>query len=129
MTATTDRTVTLVIPVVCPSVNTLLSGKLKDRIRAKNAVKWQAMKAWNEAGQPVFAGPVAMDVHIYWPDLRERDWVNAMSGGVKVACDLLVEVGCIVGDSDRVLDMAKPVIGLDRDRPRVELHIRERGEA
>lgn len=115
--------VVLVMPIP-PSLNAMMSGKLKDRITNKNAAKWMALKAWKDAGEPVFSGPVLVDARFYFPDQRKRDRENAGAGGIKAAIDYLVDCGCLIGDSAEVFDMQVFMLH-DCDNPRLELHVRE----
>ena len=130
MTTTTERGVVLTIPGVCPSVNALMAGRLRERIRAKNEW-WEATYfTWLEAGRPKFLEPVTVEVRIYFPTRRKRDWPNFAAGGVKVIIDALVGIDCLeCGDDDDALDMQRPTMLYDRENPRVELTIREREDS
>lgn len=118
--AVTSTTLTMPIP---PSLNAMMSGRLKDRIANKNTAKWEASAAWRDAGCPVFRGPVVADARFYFPDRRRRDRENAGAGGIKAAIDYLVECGCLVGDDHAVFDMTVHMLH-DAENPRLELEIR-----
>jgi len=120
------ETTTLTMPIP-PSLNALMSGTLKDRIIHKNAAKWMAKKAWLDAGQPVFSGPVCVDARFYFPDRRRRDREN-YGAAVKASIDQLVTDGCLVRDDHEWFDMQVFML-YDRANPRLELIIREAGAA
>lgn len=127
MTSATTTTATLTMPIP-PSLNALMSGKLKDRIARKDTAKWEAWAAWREAGQPVFRGPVIVDARFYYSDRRLRDRENAGAGGIKASIDALVNLGCIERDDHLFWDMTVHML-YDRENPRLELEIRERESA
>lgn len=112
---------TLPIP---PSLNTMMSGKLRDRIVRKNYLQWQAVAAWHNALQPTFAGPIVVDARFYFRDRRRRDRENYASGGLKAIIDALVKVEAIERDDAAYLDMTVHMLH-DADYPRLELEIRE----
>lgn len=125
MSATETQKVTLTIPGVLPSLNQLMSGKLKDRFAWKNGVKLMTHLAWGCENNPVLAGPVSAVARCYFPDRRRRDRENYGAGGLKVVIDQLVNDGCIERDDAAYFDMRVEML-YDRDNPRVELELWER---
>lgn len=117
--------VTLTMPIP-PSLNTMMSGRLSDRIKRKSDLGWQAVAAWHESMKPRFSGPVMIDARFYFPDRRRRDRENYGAGGLKSIIDTLVTLEVIERDDHEWLDMTVYMLH-DADNPRLELWIREAG--
>jgi hypothetical protein len=113
----------LTLPVP-PSLNVMLSGKLKERIRRKGDLSWQTADAYHQALRPVFTGPVKVDARFYFSDRRRRDRENYAAGGIKTIIDTLVKIGCIERDDSEYFHMTVHML-VDAENPRLELEIRE----
>ena len=81
-------------------------------------------RLWAEDPRPMERAKVTP--FFYWPDKRKRDEDNA-SASLKAAFDGLQDAGIIQDDSG--LSPQPPVFAVDRQFPRVELHIEEIAEA
>lgn len=123
---TTEQTqaVTLVIPGDPPSLNQALSGRLRDRIREK--VQWQrwTYAAWLEAGRPVYQRP-EVSIVCYFATNRTRDAENYT---MKALIDALTRAGAWDDDNADVYLQHRAELLIDRNNPRVEITITERGD-
>ena len=94
------RLQTLWIPGPLPSLNELLGGKLRDRIRLKR--QWLdlvvALAHVNRLLPQI--GPVRM-CYDFWERDRRRDLSNMFAGAVKIIEDALVRAGTLRNDSQR----------------------------
>ena len=85
----------------------------------------QAWLVWLEAGQPRFRRP-AIQYRVYYATNRHRDPDNVVAS-LKPVMDGL-KGKAFADDHSGVVTILPPVIGVDRERPRVETLIREQGE-
>lgn len=85
----------------------------------------QAWLVWLQAGRPRFARP-AVQYRVYYATHRRRDPDNVVAS-LKPVMDGL-KGKAFADDHSGVVTILPPVIGVDRERPRVEIVIRETGD-
>lgn len=93
----------LLIPAVLPSLNQLIGGRVRDRIRLKR--QWLDVViglAHAQKLQP--AGAVRMR-YDFWESRggRGRDPSNILAGAAKIIEDALVQAGILAGDDQTVI--------------------------
>lgn len=123
--ANEPQSVTLVIPGDPPSLNQALRGKLRQRIRDKVAWQGWTYNAWLAAGRPVFQRP-EVSIRCYFATKRTRDAENYT---MKALIDALTRAGAWEDDNADVYWQRRTELFIDRDNPRVEITITERGDA
>lgn len=107
-----------------PSLNELLGGKLRDRIRLKR--QWRDVVICSARSQRLHPmGPVHMR-YDFWERDRRRDLSNLFAGAVKIIEDALVRDGVLKDDSQRwvkriefgdvVIDPGRPGVLLTMDQ-------------
>lgn len=89
---------TLWVPGPLPSLNELLGGKLRDRIRLKR--QWRDLVVCLAQVQLAPVGPVRMR-YDFWERDRRRDLSNVFAGAVKIIEDGLVRARVLRNDSQR----------------------------
>ena len=71
-------------------------------------------------------GKVKIDYEYYAPDKRKRDLMNVISVIDKFFQDAMVESGCIEADDiSIVVEVNSKYMGIDRERPRLEVTIKK----
>lgn len=96
-----------------------------ERRRVRQRWKDEAAVAWLNAGRPRFHRP-AVQYRVYYATHRRRDPDNVVAS-LKPVMDGL-KGKAFADDHSGVVTILPPVIGVDRERPRVEIVIRETGE-
>jgi len=119
------QSVTLVIPGTPPSLNRQERLHWAQRQRLRDWWAQQAWLVWLQAGRPRFARP-AVQYRVYYATHRRRDPDNVVAS-LKPVMDGL-KGKAFVDDHSGVVTLLPPVIGVDRERPRVEVVIRETGD-
>ena len=110
-------------PPVSLNVQERLHWAQRQRIRCWWAE--QAWLTWLEAGRPKFTRP-AVQFRLYYRDARRRDPDNVIASCKPILDGL--KGRAFSDDHSGVVTLLPPVIGVDRERPRVEVVIRETGE-
>lgn len=115
--------VKLVIPGPPPvSLNQQERMHWAQRRRVRDWWAEHAWRAWLEAGKPRFQR-AAVRYHLYYKTNRKRDDDNCV-GACKPILDGL-KGHAFVDDDAGTVTILPPVIGVDKDRPRVEIEIME----
>jgi hypothetical protein len=115
--------VRLVIPGPMPSLNQLIGGRVRDRIRIKR--EWKDVVIALCGRSPAFVGPVSMRYAFFeFRDGQGRDPLNILAGAAKIIEDALVTCGVLSGDHREIVKriVLDPIM-TDKARPRVEVLI------
>ena len=113
----------LVIPGPMPSLNQLIGGKVRDRIRLKR--QWKDVVTAHAARLPAIIGPVRMRYDFFeFRGGRGRDPLNILAGAAKIIEDALVSIGVLPYDNREVIHGIEmgPIV-TDKSDPRVEVEI------
>ena len=90
---------TLWIPACLPSLNQLIGGQVRARIRLKR--QWlDVVIALINSQHLVPVGRVKLR-YDFWEQNRRRDLDNIVAGAAKVVADALVQAGILKGDSQK----------------------------
>ena len=122
----------LTIHTLPPSVNQLerMHWAVKKRLRMHYAKEiryalysqnYQLSSAFRIGHLP--PRKIRLSVDIYWRT-RRLDEDNAM-GSLKIIIDAMRDIGLIYRDSPKWLTVEKPIQGIDRKYPRVEIQLEE----
>lgn len=113
----------LIVPGPMPSLNQLIGGKVRDRIRLKK--QWKDVVMALCARAPAFVGPVRMRYDFFeFRGGQGRDPLNILAGAAKIIEDALVTIGVLPDDNREVIfGIAMGPIVTDKKNPRVEVEI------
>lgn len=113
----------LTIPGPMPSLNQLIGGKVRDRIRLKK--QWLDVVKALANKLPAAVGPVRMRYDFFeFRDGQGRDPLNILAGAAKIIEDALVAIGVLPDDNREVIfGIEMGPIVTDKRNPRVELTI------
>ncbi|AKJ72084.1 RusA family crossover junction endodeoxyribonuclease [Gordonia alkanivorans] len=92
--------------------------------QAKNLAETLVWAAAKQARIRPLTAPQTVSVVWYTPDARRRD-TDALGPMLKASLDALVKSGVLVDDDSKHVTATSMAIELDRDRPRIEIHIQE----
>lgn len=121
----TDEAVVLTIPhAPPPSLNAQERWHWTKRRELRRLWAEFAWAAWYEAGRPRFRWP-EVEVRLFYPTLRKRDWDNAAAAAKPILDGLK---GFAFEDDDTEHIRLVLSIEVDSNKPRVEIVLRERGE-
>lgn len=111
------------VPGPMPSLNQLIGGKVRDRIRLKK--QWKDVVMAICARAPAFVGPVQMRYDFFeFRDGEGRDPLNILAGAAKIIEDALVTIGVLEDDNREVIyGIEMGPITTDKKNPRVEVTI------
>ena len=106
-----------------PSVNTAYPTIIKGRKPVR--IKSEKLKAWIKSCGEIdikLPEPCRISYVLYFPDDRPRDGQNY----IKVVLDFLVSSGALSDDNRKVVTGEQWTDGgIDRERPRIEIYIKE----
>lgn len=94
-------------------------GRLKKRLTARCAEQ-----ARDQFGENKPLGPVHIEF-LWFPEHNRRDPDNVAAGGRKFILDGMVDAGVLVNDTRKHVIGFEDRFGIDRQRPRTELYLRE----
>jgi len=120
---TVDKQVTLVIngpPPVSLNVQERLHWATRQRLRDWWAE--QSFRSWLQAGRPTFKRP-AVQYRVFYATNRRRDADNVVASCKPILDGL--KGNAFTDDHSGVVTILPPIIGVDKQRPRVEIVIRE----
>ncbi|AYD83953.1 RusA-like resolvase [Gordonia phage Getalong] len=115
---------TLDVPRPPMTANQQRAWHWRKQHQAKNHAETLVWAAARQARIPLLTAPQTVRVVWYAPDARRRD-SDALGPMLKASLDALVKCGVLVDDDHRHVTSTSMAIALDRDRPRIELHIEE----
>jgi len=95
-----------------------------ERKRHKDLWAEEIACAAREAGRPRFRR-AEVRLRLYYRTNRRRDADNAIGGPAKLILDGLRDAGVIPDDDTNTIRLLEPVIGVDKENPRVEIELRE----
>jgi len=106
-----------------PSLNQQERMHWAKRQRVRDWWAQQAWVVWLRAGQPRFERPV-IQYRLYYRDNRRRDQDNAIASCKPILDGL--KGHAFEDDHSGVVTILPPVVDVDKDKPRVEVVMRER---
>jgi len=116
----------LVIPGPPPlSLNVVERMHWAKRQRIRDWWAQQSFWTWLQAGQPTFKRP-AVQYRVFYATNRRRDADNVVASCKPILDGL--KGHAFPDDHSGVVTILPPIIGVDKQRPRVEILIREQGE-
>ena len=112
-------------------LNNVINASRTNQYKANN-MKRKAhtvvIQAIREAKLPkVTKYPIKLKTVWYEPNKR-RDADNVVAGGRKAILDAMVEIGIIEDDGIKFVDSFEDEVRCDRENPRIEIEILERGD-
>jgi len=116
------------ILTIPPSANRIWRTKFINKsgrvitYKAPDAVNWQEEAAWelklSAKGEKLPFDKARVETFVYWPDNRKRDAANIE----KILMDAIQDAGIVEDDKD-IKDHRTVVMGIDREKPRLEIEI------
>src|SRR5690606_14960932 len=107
-----------------PSLNQMNRMHWAERKRHQDLWAEEIAYAALEAGRPRFRR-AEVRLRLYYRTNRRRDADNAIGGPAKLILDGLRDAGVIPDDDTNTIRLLEPVIGVDKENPRVEIELRE----
>lgn len=121
---TATGTITLEIPRHPPqSLNTVLAMHWRDMRKHSTLWRYEAFLAWNNAGQPRFAGQCRITITLYARGDRQIRDAENLAASCKPILDGL-KGHCFPDDSIAIIGTPEFVQRVDNKRPRVVIEIR-----
>lgn len=117
-------TLVLDIPRPLLTTNQARSQHWRKAHRAKHETEALVRSALVAARIRTLTAPITVSVTWYAPDARRRD-SDALDFTKKAALDAMVKAGVLADDDYTHVRSSTTSVVIDRDRPRIEIHIQE----